>query len=55
MPTVSHSPAQHHYAEAERILAVLGSLGADEERPPERPSWLHACAPGRAAAVIERD
>ena len=31
MPTVPQTPAQHHYAEAERTLALLGSLGADEE------------------------
>ena len=40
MPTVRQTPAQHHYAEAERTLALLGSIGATEERRPlERPSW----------------
>jgi hypothetical protein len=31
MPTVPQTPAQHHYAEAERTLALLGSIGATEE------------------------
>ena len=32
MPTVSHARAQHHYGEAERTLATLSSLEADEEK-----------------------
>ena len=30
-PTARHSQAQHHYREAERTLATLGSPGAVEE------------------------
>lgn len=30
MPTTPHTPAQHHYIEAEQILASLGSLGATD-------------------------
>jgi hypothetical protein len=38
MPTVPQTPAQHHNAKAERTLALLGSIGATEERrPPARP------------------
>ena len=48
MPTVPQTPAQHHYAEAERTLALLGSLGADEEGGHQRGHrGLDACGVGR--------
>ena len=31
MPTAPHTPAQHHYEQAERTLATLGALGATPE------------------------
>jgi len=55
MPTVSHSRAEHHYDEAERILAALGSLGADEEESTREAltAATHAIL-AVAAALIER-
>jgi hypothetical protein len=55
MPTVSYSRAEHHYDQVERILAVLGSLGADEEGATREAivALTHA-ALAVAAAVIER-
>jgi hypothetical protein len=56
MPTVSHGRAEHHYDQAERILAVLGSLGADEEAATREAivALTHA-ALAVAAAVLGRD
>jgi hypothetical protein len=55
MPTVPQTPAQHHYTEAERTLAVLGSLGADEEAATREAltAATHALL-AVAAALIER-
>ena len=55
MPTVSHSRAEHHYDQAEKTLAMLGSLGADEESATREAivALTHA-ALAVAAAVIER-
>ena len=55
MPTVPQTPAQHHYAEAECTLALLGSLGPNEEEATREAivALTHA-ALAVAAAVIER-
>lgn len=56
MASASPTAAQHHYREAEKTLAVLGSLGADEEEATREAivALAHA-ALAVAAAVIERD
>ena len=55
MPTVSHSRAEHHYDQAEKTLALLGSLGASEEEA-TRESLVAVCHAilSVAATLIER-
>jgi hypothetical protein len=56
MPTVPQTPAQHHYAEAERVLDVLASLGATEAEATREAivAATHALL-AVAAAVIGRN
>jgi hypothetical protein len=56
MPTVPQTPAQYHYTEAERTLALLGSIGAtEEEATREAIVALTHAALAVAAAVLGRD
>jgi hypothetical protein len=56
MPTQPRTPAQHHYDEAERILATLGSIGAtEEEATREAIVALTHAALAVAAGVLGRD
>ena len=55
IPTVASPSAEHHYAEAERTLALLGSLGANEEEA-TRESLVAVCHAilSVVATLIER-
>jgi hypothetical protein len=56
MASAPLTPAQHHYAEAERVLVVLASLGAtDEEATREAIVAATHALLAVAAAVIGRN
>jgi hypothetical protein len=53
---MASASAEHHFAEAERILALLGSLGANgEEATREAAAALTHAVLAVAAAVLGRD
>jgi hypothetical protein len=46
MPSTAPTPLEHHYQEAERVLATIGSLGVVEEEAQRGPHRAHACSAG---------
>src|SRR5262245_10907473 len=60
MPTVPQTPAPYHYAESERVLATLASLGATEEEAAKEGyghgacSLIQCCQPATAPISCRR-
>jgi hypothetical protein len=56
MPSTAPTPLEHHYQEAERVLATIGSLGVVEEEAQReaRTALTHAVL-ALTAAVLGRD
>jgi hypothetical protein len=49
------TPAEHHYAEAERTLATLGSLGAEPEEATREAAVALVHAVLAIAAMLRRE